>query len=451
MAPSFPWDELLELIATDQRAAPIVGPELSVLPAQGGATFAQHAARHLAAAHGLAAENQTLSQVAATLRRGGASAALLTRELTLLHREVLAALDSAPLPEPLRQLAEIRDFPLLVTTAPDALLGATIRIARERSAGPLVATLGGRTDLPRNWLQGPRPALFHLFGRINAVPDFAFTEEDVLEFLHRMQSDAHRPEQLFDELRTRHLLLIGLGLPDWALRLFLRAIHGARLSQDNGQTLVIAGDTIARDASLRTFLRDFARRVWIYEDGGSADFVRELHQRWQAAQEEGWSTTSDGRAVPAEPAEMIDGAVYVSAAPADRTAAEQLAAKLDEAGLDVWFDRNDASRGTRYERGLRRHVQHCDLFVPLLSPATDAQPDGAFRKEWEWALDRHASGAPGTRFVQPVWVGTASAPASASPPLDPFPLLTAAGGQPPPEVLRACIDAVRAARTQRSA
>lgn len=448
MAAPFPWDDLLELIATDQRATPIVGPELSTLPAQTGITFDRYAAQHIAACHGLAGEDLTLSHVAGALRRQGRSHAQITRELSLLHRQILAGLDANSLPQALLQVAEIRDFPLIVTTAPDSLLAAAIRVVRERDAGPLIAALGDATDLPRNWLQGPRPTLFHLFGRINAVPDFALTEEDVLEFLHRLQSEAHRPEQLFDELRTRHLILLGLGLPGWAMRLFLRTLHGARLSEDTGQTIVIAGDTVASDASLVAFLRDLSRRVLIYEEGGGADFVRELHKRWHSSQEEGWSTTADGHQVPAEPAEMIPGAVYLSAARSDRPAAERLAAMLDAAGLDVWFDKNETPSGSRYERRIRQHLQNCDLFVPLLSPTTDGQADAFFRREWQWAIERTGSGR---RFVQPVWVGESAAPEAPQPPLERFAMFAAPGGQPSPELLRACVEAVREARTQRNA
>lgn len=450
MADAFPWDELLDLIATDQRTAPIVGPELSTLPAHGGITFEQHAARQIAARHGIAGEVNTLSQLASALRTDGKIDAKLTREVTLFQRELLAGLNAASIPEPLRLLADIRDFPLLITTATDALLATAIRAARDRDAGPIVATLGGNTDLPRNWLQGPRPTLFHLFGRINAVPDFALTEEDVLEFIHRLQSEAHRPEQLFDELRSRHLLLIGLRLPDWALRLFIRALHGTRLSEDNGQTIVVAGDTIAHDASLTAFLRATGRRVWLYEAGGSADFVRELHKRWHASQEEGWSTTADGHAVPAEPAEMTPGAVYLSASRSDRTAAERLAALLDEAGLDVWFDRNEAPSGPRYERRIRQHLQQCDLFVPLLSPTVDSQADAFFRKEWQWAIERRDSARGSRRFVQPVWVAESPAPTATPAPFADLSLLAAPGGQPSPQLVRECVEAVRDARAQRT-
>lgn len=450
MAAPFPWDELLELIAADQRAVPLVGPELSTLPAEGGLSFDRHAAQRIAAANGLEGTDWTLARVATALRRQGRNSAHLTRELSLLHRQLLAGLNSSTVPEALRQIAEIRDFPLIVSTSPDGLLPTAIRIARERDAGPLAYSLGNAADLPRNWFQGPKPTLFHLFGRINAVPDFRLTEEDVLEFLHRLQGDAHRPEQLFDELRSRHLLLIGLKLPDWALRFFLRALHGTRLSEDNGQTIVIASETVSRDPALTAYLRETIRRVWIYEDGTAVDFVREMHRRWQSAQEEGWSTTADGHAVPAEPAEIIPGAVYVSAARADRAAAERLAAVLDEAGLDAWFDRNEAPSGPRYERRIRQHLQECDLFIPLLSSATEGQSDAFFRKEWDWAMERQESSNTGARFVQPVWVGEGAPPASASAPFAGFTVQGAPAGQPTADLLRECVEAVRQARADRN-
>jgi len=446
----FPWDELLELIANDQRTVPIIGPELSTLPAAKGVTFETYAAQRVAEKNGVPIESTTtFSQLAAQLAAKGRHPVQISRELSHVHRELLRELTVAKLPESLRLIADIRDFPLLISATPDALLAASFRVTRERDPGTLVNTLTGLTDLPRNWEQGPRPTLFHLFGRINAVPDYALTEEDLLEFLHRLQSEAHRPEQLFDELRTRHLLLIGLRLPDWAMRLLLRALHGSRLSEDTSQTLVLAGESVPGDRALVTFLRQNGRRVWVYEEGDGADFVRELHKRWQGSQEEGWSTTVDGRAVPAEPADIVPGAVYLSAARADRAAAERLAALLDEAGLEAWYDRNDLQEGPRYERRIRHHLQQCDLFVPLLSTTTNSASGSFFQKEWQWALEREASLLGENRLVLPLWIGDDATSSTLPTPLQGHPLHQAPGGQPTPEFVHACVEAVRLARAER--
>lgn len=446
----FPWDDLIENMTRDQRVVPVIGPELCTLPSDGGSTFEEVAAKRLSERAALTLEGPlSLARLAQELISQGRTKAQLCRELAEIHREVLAAATNAGLPEPLRQIAAIRDFPLMLTTTPDALLASAIRENRERDAGPLAAALNDTVDLPRNWAQGPKPTLFHLFGRISPLPSFALTEEDTLEFVYRMQSDAFRPEQLLDELRERHLLLIGVRFTNWLMRMFLRTLHSGRLSEDSGQMVVLAGDVVRRDAGLLGFLREVSQQVWIYEEGSSADFVRELHKRWSVAHDESWATTAEGEA-PIEPDPIQPGAVYVSCARGDRAAAERFAAVLDEAGLDAWFDRNEVQGGTRYENRVRQNIQRCDLFVPLISRQTEAQADGFFRREWEWAIERMENIEGNVRFVVPAALEDGLAAAQLPPTFRKMTLGLAPAGQPSPELLRDCINAVRQHRSRRN-
>ena len=446
---SFPWDELLALITREQRVVPILGQELCTLPGEGGAMFEEAAARRLAARWGMHLEGAaSLPRLAQDLVNQGQPKARLCRELLAIHGELLAT-GPGSLPEPLRHFAEVRDFPLILTTNTDGFAAAALQEARERAPGPVVAALGAVTDLPRHWESGPKPTLYHLFGRIGTTPNFALTEEDVLEFLHRMQSEAHRPEQLFDELRTRHLLFIGVRFSNWMFRFFLRALHGTRLGEDTGQVIVLTGETVRRDASLAGFLREVSRRVWIYEDGGAAEFMRELRQRWHSAHDEPM-TTSTGGGGPHEPDPMPEGAVFVSCARGDRSAAERLATMLDEAGLDVWFDRNETPGGARYESCIRQYIQQCDLFIPLLSKESDAQPDGFFRKEWQWAIERGETLESDANFVLPVALEEA-APQNLPPEFRKQPPPVALGGQADTAFLSACIEAIRQTRARRAA
>jgi hypothetical protein len=446
----FPWDDLIENMTRDQRVVPIVGPEACPLPSQGGSTFEEAAARRLSERAALTLEGPlSLARLAQELISQGRPKAQLCRELVEIHRELLVAAANAGLPEPLRHLAAIRDFPLMLTTTPDALLATAIKENRERDAGPLAAALNDTVDLPRNWAQGPKPTLFHLFGRLSHVPSFALTEEDTLEFIYRMQSDAFRPEQLLDELRERHLLLIGVPFTNWLMRLFLRTLHSTRLSEDSGQMIVLAGDVVRQDAGLLGFLREVSQHVWVYEDGGSADFVRELHKRWSTAHDESWATTAEGEA-PAEPEAIPPGAVYVSCARADREAAERFAAVLDEAGLDAWFDRNDIQGGIRYENRVRQNIQRCDLFVPLISKQTEAQSDGFFRREWECAIERMENLEGNARFVLPAMLDEGLAAGQLPPTFRKMTFGLAPSGQPTADFLRDCINAIRQHRSRRN-
>jgi hypothetical protein len=448
----FPWDELVRLITADQRAVPVIGPELEVLSRDGGIAFDEWCAQRLAERFGLQLSRPApLAQLAPTLLARGANKAELCAALSQIHREFIAALTPATMPEPLRLLAEIPDFPLFVTTSVDGLLSTAIRMARDRDPGPIAASFGAFVDLPRNWALGPKPTLFHLFGRIGPVPNFAISEEDALEFLHGFQNEAYRPEQLFDELRSRPLLLIGLRFPNWLMRSFIRLLHGTRLSEDTGQIIVLAGDHVGRDAALIGYLREANRRVWIFEDGGAAEFVRELQRRWDAAHQEAWGTQAEGTETPLEPAEMIPGSVYVSCSRGDLPAAERLATTLDRAGLDVWFDRNPEPQGFRYERRIRQYLRECDLFIPLLSPELDKQPGAFFRKEWEWAVERAEILGDRMRFILPLAIDHATTTPAAPAALGRFPVHRAPGGQAEAEYVQSCVEAVRRMRTLRRA
>lgn len=453
--PPFSWDDLLALITRDQRVVPVLGPELLALPKAGDVTCDRFLAQKLAARFEQPAPpGATLASVVSALLSQRRHRAELTVALHAIHRDFLAGLNPGDLPEALRLLAEIRDFPLLVSTGIDGLLAASLRDARERAPGVFAANLGAFTDLPRNWMQGPKPTIYQLFGQIGVTPGYALTEEDHLEFIIQLQSDSRRPECLFDELRTHHLLLIGNRLPDGLMRLLIRTLHGARLSEDNRTVITVVAPDATQSAGLVPFLRAVNPRTSIYEEGDALAFIRELRRRWHAAHDEEWSTQGFGDNAPIEPDDMASGSVFLSYCRADRAAVERLAATLDAEGLDVWFDRVGAPVGERYERGLRHHIQQCDLFLPLLSRAALAEKNALFRKEWQWAAERAGSRDGGARFVLPVSVDP-ELPEDAIREMPPILQQTvpgpAPGGEPTSELLLSCILAVRQIRSRRTA
>ncbi len=126
-----------------------------------------------------------------------------------------------------RQMAEITDFSLYVTTAFDPLLASAITSVRGVQVETLAYAPNRPVDLPKDWRESRRPHVYHLLGRSTSEPiPWAITEEDRLEFFHGLQSPARQPERLFLELREKHLLLVGGSYPDW-LRVFSSAASKA--------------------------------------------------------------------------------------------------------------------------------------------------------------------------------------------------------------------------------
>lgn len=98
-------------------------------------------------------------------------------------------------------------------------------------------------------------------------------------------------------------------------------------------------------------------------------------------------------------------AVFLSYASQDAEAAKKICDALRAAGIEVWFDQNELRGGDAWDQKIRRQIKECALFVPLITPNTNARPEGYFRLEWKLAVDRSHLMADDAPFLFPIVVG----------------------------------------------
>jgi hypothetical protein len=400
------WDQLLQLLE-EGRIVPIVGPDLLVADVGGRpvhlySLLAERLAEYLEVpADGLPAAGALHEVACRYLSRNGQ-----IEDIYAGLKQVFPPRESFPLPKPLLQLAAIAPFKLFVTTTLDPFLQQAldeVRFGGQPRTRVFAYAPNAVQDLDQAIDALDRPAVFHLFGRLSAVPEYAVTEEDILEVIHALQSETRRPARLFDELDRRQLLLLGGGFSDWLARFFLRISRRERLWLVRGRTDVVADARMRDDPALVAFLKHFSSRTRI-SSLDAVEFVDELHRRW----------TERHPAQPAAPAEpvhpraplgaleMVPGAVFLSYASEDRPAVEALKEELERAGVDVWFDRDALGGGDEYEKKIRRNIETCSLFVPLLSRHSLTQRRRFFRLEWGWAEAVAGQAPPNLRFIVPL-------------------------------------------------
>jgi hypothetical protein len=247
-----------------------------------------------------------------------------------------------------------------------------------------------------------RPLVYHLFGRLSAVPDYAVTEEDTLEFMHSLQSETGRPGLLFDELTRQQLLIIGCSLPDWLTRFLIRITKGKRLWEAaRGKTEVVVDKSIGDEPGLVYFLEHFSARTKVLPES-PAEFVSELYERWAAAHRRSLEVP----AVPDDdgggPGEMEPGAIFISYASEDLAVVEAIKRDLERLGLDVWFDKDALRGGDAYETKIKRNIENCSCFVPIVSRQTLTPERRFFRIEWAQAQEVAKMVPSGQRFIVPV-------------------------------------------------
>jgi hypothetical protein len=247
------------------------------------------------------------------------------------------------------------------------------------------------------------PVVYHLLGKLSATPAYAITQEDVVEFFHSLQSDTRRPVQLFDELSSRSLLLLGTRFSGWLTSFLMRMSKRQRLSADD-KTDYVADEVVSGDESLVLFLERFSSATEIYRAGGPVAFVGELHRYWTERHPDAPArNTAAPLALEAGP-EVGPGAVFLSYASDDWSAVTRIKTALETAGVEVFFDRDQLKPGNDWEGKLRRNIHQCSLFVPVISRQTLTPDRRFFRMEWNLALEeaRMASFSSEEVFLLPV-------------------------------------------------
>jgi len=164
---------------------------------------------------------------------------------------------------------------------------------------------------------------------------------------------------------------------------------------------VLVGDHISHDAGLVLFLESFSSDTRVVPLT-AADFATELARRWHAAHPPAVAASLSqeepvGKTVPS-------GAILISYASEDLEAASRLADGLRAAGLEVWLDKNALQMGDDWARSIRRGIERCSLFLPVISQRSLSEENRRryFWREWNDADDFARGMAPGEAFVIPI-------------------------------------------------
>jgi hypothetical protein len=434
------WDDLLNYIE-ERRVIPIVGPDLLRVQTDRGLMplyewLAGKLASRLQVDASVLPQPLTLNDVVCSyLGQRGRREEAYTR-----LRSILRENEFEP-PAVLRQLAQITDFDLFVTTTFDPLLEKAINAERYggQPTAEVIAYAPNRVaDLPAERSQLTRTVVYHMLGRLSASPTYVVSDEDMLEFICALQSEHLTPEKLFHELEHNHLLLIGSDFSNWLARLFLRMAKRKRLSDPRDVGEVLADDHTLQDERLVAFLQQVSVRTRVY--GGAEAFVAELHARWM--KRNGGSRASVGGASAPQrflppSREMPDNAVFISYAREDLAAVQRLKAAMDAAGLVTWFDLDRLEGGDEFDRKIRANIARCSYFVPIISATTQRRLEGYFRREWNYAVDRSLNIAEGAVFILPACIDDTPEAAALVP--EKFRALHMSrlpAGEPTPEFLR---------------
>lgn len=287
-------------------------------------------------------------------------------------------------PEPLIQLAEIKQFPLFLTTCFDPLLENALNQVRYGGLES-VKTIKFSPTADQAALDLPPPkdemsddietVLYYLFGKFARDGNlFAKWDEDAIYFslaLHNFLSGSNSL-RLTTALRESDLLLIGVNFNDWLTRFFLAIVRQARLSSsDLTFTHTIADASV--DDSLVVFFESAKKRATMVVEHDPVSFVKELHERCVerfGPSEFSFSKPFEGFSP--SPKAMPSGSVFLSYSRDDFVAASRVKTELEAVGCHVWLDTERLQGGENWKNTLKLEIQQCcSVFVSLISVNSD--------------------------------------------------------------------------------
>ena len=95
-------------------------------------------------------------------------------------------------------------------------------------------------------------------------------------------------------------------------------------------------------------------------------------------------------------------AVFLSYAREDAEAARRIADALRSQHVEVWFDQNELRGGDAWDAKIRKQINDCTLFIPVISQHTQERSKGYFRLEWKLAVEQTHLMLEGVPFLAPV-------------------------------------------------
>jgi|CZKI01.1.fsa_nt_gi TolB-like protein/Tfp pilus assembly protein PilF len=108
--------------------------------------------------------------------------------------------------------------------------------------------------------------------------------------------------------------------------------------------------------------------------------------------------------MPASSPSTANRAVFLSYAREDTAAANRIAEALRSHGVEVWFDQSELRGGDAWDQKIRRQIDACTLFMPIISRTTEGRGKGYFRLEWKLAVEQTHLLMEGVPFLVPVVV-----------------------------------------------
>jgi hypothetical protein len=362
------WQRFINKLS-DGDIIPVIGSDLSLLKGEDGTPvyLYDYLIKRLIEREEIPYTNQGIGEIVLAHKEIGPSIKAIYRQID----------GEKFYTRPLEKLAGITDFKFFVSTTVDDLLEKAIRNVRRYSDSQL--------NVIDYSLQAKSPAanesevtVFNLLGNLDDLMHSALDEEEVLEYFFSIawrEFENHPQANYFlEHVRGKIFLFIGCDFPDWLMRFVIRILSNRRIKDKTFKDYIVCNvcETNAGRRKLRDFLDRCEKDFIIIDDGGPNNveaFVDVLYSKWKERKK-------------GEKCTRCEGIIFLSYYHRDESEAADLKNKLEEQGVEVWFDKEDLHAGEHKKR-IWDAIDKCKIFIPVISGKC-LEATESYARQYEW-------------------------------------------------------------------
>jgi len=238
-----------------------------------------------------------------------------------------------------------------------------------------------------------QPIVYHLFGHHVEARSLVLTEGDLIEFLVAIVRGAPPvPDQVRAMLAdpAASFLFIGFGFHNWYLRVLLQVMN----VYGHQSKAIAFEDTQFFEHPERQQVVGFfsGDRLIEFRPLQWETFAKQLSEAWEAGGRKRAQPASESRtaSVFVQPSERAPLA-FISYASENRDRVEQLMAKLQARGINVWQDRQDLRAGDDWNQKLIRVIRKMvDYVIVVQTEQMLSRTEGVFHREIKEAQVRQS-------------------------------------------------------------
>jgi hypothetical protein len=289
-------------------------------------------------------------------------------------------------------------FRLCITSTPDDFLYNALRDANKSPTRQFYNFRRPRPiQLPEPTVD--RPLVYHLYGYPDEPDSLVITENDLVDFLVSVvRNEPPVPPRILAQLGRLETtcLFVDLGFKNWYLRILLRVLQ--LYGHQEMSIALEAPEFFAQSHQHQTTVYFTASKTIQFRQDSLNEFATNLRATYdslaQTRQEAVGTLPTDAPRV------------FLSYASEDRELVEQLAERLQAAGIAIWQDKQSLRAGDNWYRVLVQVLnKQVDAVVVVQTSAMVRRLEGYFYMEIAEALKRQERIKEGVRFVFPVSAG----------------------------------------------